>query len=187
MDFIDWRKTPEKTDTDTQSSKNAGRKRGKKYQDYIEELIQEAQERGEFSNLQGTGKPLQLDDNPYAGDKALAYHLLKNNGFAPPEVELANEIRKERERAEAKLKRIVHQGKTLRSRRVPPFASEKRAFNSTVEKAASEYDTTLRELNRKILTLNLTAPAMMHQPVLEFELLVQQFRRSCPLFEDVTR
>ena len=90
MDFVDWRKEPEKKSIN--ASENVGRKRGKKYQDYIEELIQEAQERGEFANLPGTGKPLELDDNPYAGDKTMAYHILKSNGFAPPEIELANEI-----------------------------------------------------------------------------------------------
>ncbi|HEY5005894.1 MAG TPA: hypothetical protein VII61_22225, partial [Ktedonobacteraceae bacterium] len=111
--------------------------------------------------------------------------ILKSNGYAPPEIELANEIRKERERAEAKLKRITHQGKFLRTRRVAPFASEKRTFNSMVEKAASEYATALRELNRKILTLNLTAPAAMHQTFLEVEPLVQQFLQSNPLFEDM--
>ena len=182
MDFVDWRKAPEKNSTNT--SENVGRKRGKKYQDYIEELIQEAQERGEFANLPGAGKPLELDDNPYAGDKTMAYHILKSNGYAPPEIELANEMRKERERAEAKLKRITEQGKLLRTRRVAPFASEKRTFNCMVEKAGSEYETTLRELNRKILTLNLTAPAALHQPFLEVEPLVQQFLQSNPLFED---
>ncbi len=180
MDFVDWRKAPEKNSTE--ASENVGRKRGKKYQDYIEELIQEAQERGEFANLPGAGKPLELDDNPYAGDKTMAYHILKSNGYAPPEIELANEIRKERERAEAKLKRITEQGKLLRTRRVAPFASEKRTFNSMVEKAASEYDTALRDLNRKILTLNLTAPAAMHQTLLEVEPHVQQFRQANPPF-----
>jgi DnaJ family protein C protein 28 len=187
MDFIDWRKPPQENNTNSQASENVGRRRGRRYQDYVEELIQEAQERGEFSNLPGMGKPLQLDDDTYAGDKAMGYHLLKSNGFAPTEVELANAIRKEREGAEAKLKRIVHQGQILRSRRVLSFASEKRAFNTSVVKAASAYDTLLRELNRKILTLNLVAPAAMHQPLLEVEPLVQQFRQSCPLFEDVTR
>jgi DnaJ homolog subfamily C member 28 len=183
MDFIDWRKAPAENSTDTpQTSENSARRHGRKYHDYIEELIQEAQERGEFSNLQGSGKPLQLDENPYAGDKTLAYHMLKSNGFAPPEIELANEIRKERERAEAKLKRVIQQGKLLRSRRVAPFASEKRTFNRMVEKAASEYDTTLRDLNRKILTLNLITPAALHQPLLEVEPLVQEFISSNPLF-----
>ncbi len=186
MDFIDWRKPQQENNTNSQASENVGRRRGRRYQDYVEELIQEAQERGEFSDLPGMGKPLQLDDDTSAGDKALGYHLLKSNGFAPAEVELANEIRKERERAEAKLKHIVQQRQALRSRRVAPFASEKRAFNIRIEKAVGEYDTTLRELNRKILTLNLTAPAAMHQPLLEVERLVQELRQSCPLFENMS-
>ena len=187
MDFIDWRKPPDENRADSQTTENVRRRRGRRYRDYVEELIQEAQERGEFSNLPGEGKPLQFEDETYAGDKAMGYHLLKSTGFAPAEIELANEIRKEQARIETKLKRVVLQGKALHSRRVPPFASEKRAFNTLVEKAVSEYDSTLRELNRKILTLNLTAPAAMHQPLLEVETMVQQFRLSCPLFEDVTR
>ena len=183
MDFIDWRKTPEENNINApQTSEKSTRRHSRKYYDYIEELIQEAQERGEFAHLQGTGKPLQLDEDPYTGDKTMAYHLLKSNGFAPPEIELAQEIRKERERAEAKLKRVKQQGKFLRSRRVPPFASEKRTFNRMVENAASEYDATLRELNRKILTLNLITPTALHQPFLEVEQLVQQFILSNPLF-----
>jgi DnaJ family protein C protein 28 len=186
MDFIDWRKPRKENHPEAEVTETVRRRRGRRYQDYVEELIQEAQERGDFANLPGMGKPLQFDDDTYAGDKALGYHLLKSNGFAPTEVELANEIRKERERAEAKLKRIVHQGKTLRARRVPPFASERRAFNTAVEKAAGDYERTLRELNRKILTLNLMAPAAMHQTLLEVEPLVLQFRQSCPLFEDAS-
>jgi DnaJ homolog subfamily C member 28 len=180
MEYIDWRKSSEKIKTDKKISADEVRRRNKRYRDYVEEQIREAQERGDFSNLPGAGKPLNLDDDTYAGDKAAGYHLLKNNGFAPAEVELAKEIRTERERAEAKLTRVRHQGKILRARRVAPFASERRAFNNSVEKAASEYDRTLRELNRKILTLNLTAPAAMHLPMLEVERLVQEFRASCP-------
>ncbi len=42
MDFVDWRKPPEENSTNPQTSENVGRRRGKKYQDYVEELIQEA-------------------------------------------------------------------------------------------------------------------------------------------------
>jgi len=186
MDFVDWRKSPEKNKTkedESEKKRDPGRWRGKRFYDHIDEMIHEAQERGEFTNLKGTGQPLHLEDDSYAGDRAMAYRLLKNNGVAPPEIELANEVRKERERAEAKLSRVVHWGGTLRSRRVPPFASEKRSFNATLEKAIAEYDKALRELNRKILTLNLSVPTAMHQPMLEVERLVKQFRESCPPFE----
>jgi len=52
-----------------------------------------------------------------------------------------------------------------------------------VEKAAAEYEKTLRDLNRKILTLNLMTPLVMHQSPFEVEKLVQKFRESCPLFD----
>src|SRR5438876_7643654 len=184
MEFRDWRKSPDKRPTDSESEPPTARKYyGKKFEDYISEQIREAQARGEFDNLQGTGKPLNLDSNAYTGDKAMGYNLLKSSGYAPKEIELAKEIRTEYERAEAKIAKVRHQGRSLRSRRVPPFASEKRAFNIAVEKAAAEYEKTLRELNRKILTLNLMAPALMHQPMFEVEKLVPHFREARPLFD----
>lgn len=180
MDFKDWRTAPDQPSPDPEAARVGSKYHGKRFTDYIDEQIREAQARGEFDNLQGTGKPLDLDENPYAGDKAMAYHLLKSNGFAPTEIELAKEIRKELERAEAKLAKVRAQGRSLRSRRVPPFPSEKRMYNAAVERAAAEYEHSLRELNRKILTLNLMTPLAMHQFMFEVEKRVQQFRESCP-------
>ena len=178
MDFKDWRKAA--NDKAIEEAQQAGKRRGRNFQDYIEEQIQEAIARGEFANLPGTGKPLNLDDDPYAGDKSSAYSLLKNEGYAPPEIELLKEIRHETERMEQRLARLCSQGKSMRTRRVPPFESERRAYNAAIEKAAAEYDQKLRSLNRKILTFNLTVPLSMHLPLLEVEKLVQQFRASCP-------
>jgi DnaJ family protein C protein 28 len=181
MDFKDWRKA---SDTPANESEKAkpNKYRGKQYRDYIEEQIHEAQKRGEFDNLPGAGKPLNLDDGSYAGDRALGYSLLKSNGYAPREVELSKEIRTAAERAEVKLAKVRHQGQALRSRRVPPFPSEKRAFNASLEKALTEYERTLHSLNSRILTLNLSAPVAMHIPMFEVEQRVQQFRDSCPPF-----
>jgi len=184
MEYKDWRKSPDKRPEDSEQELPKVRKYyGKKFEDYISEQIREAEARGEFDNLQGAGKPLNLDSNVYAGDKATGYSLLKSQGYAPKEIELAKEIRTEYERAEAKIARLLQRGRALRSRRVPPFASEKRAFNAAVEKAAAEYEKTLRDLNRKILTLNLITPLVMHQSPFDVEKLVQKFRESCPLFD----
>ncbi len=192
MDFVDRRTSADKTaieeeNTQPQHPKKPGKYLGKRYTDYIDEQIREAEERGAFSNLEGFGKPLRLEENVYAGDRAMGYNLLKSNGFAPAEVELVKEIRSERTHAEAKLAKVLHRSRTLRTRRVSPFASEKRAFNAAVENAAVEYEKTLRDLNRKILTLNLTAPTLMHQEMLQVEPLVAQFRQACPLFQNVSR
>lgn len=182
MDFIDWRATSKEAYEEEAKSKSE-RARGRAYRNYVEEQIREAEARGVFANLPGAGKPLKLDENVYAGERAMGYNLLKSNGYAPAEIELLKEIRQERQRIEAKLARLVQRRKNMRVWRVPPFASEKRAFNDAVEKTATEYNAILRDLNRKILTLNLTVPVLMHQPMLEVESLVQQFRTSCPLFK----
>ncbi len=180
MDSKDWRKSS-KSPKD-EDAKTIRKYYGRRFEDYVGEQIREAMERGDFDNLPGAGKPLTFLENTYAGDKSLGYHLLKSNGYAPQEVELAKEIRTERERIETRMAKIRHQGTHLRSRRVPPFPSEKRAYNAAVEKAAAEYERALRELNRKILTLNVTAPILMHQTPLPVEQLLQQFRNECPLF-----
>ncbi|QZN95630.1 DnaJ family domain-containing protein [Symbiopectobacterium purcellii] len=54
-----------------------------------ERHIQTAQRAGEFDNLPGAGKPLQLDDDS-AVPEALrtGYRLLKNAGYLPPELAL---------------------------------------------------------------------------------------------------
>jgi hypothetical protein len=58
-----------------------------------EERIKEAMERGEFDNLPFKGEPVPLDSNPYVPeDLRLAYRLLKQHGFLPPELELRREI-----------------------------------------------------------------------------------------------
>ena len=58
-----------------------------------EQRIREAMERGEFDTLQGAGKPIAFEDETWVPeDLRLAYRILKNHGFIPPELELRNEI-----------------------------------------------------------------------------------------------
>jgi Domain of unknown function (DUF1992) len=59
----------------------------------VEELIKKAQERGEFDNLPGKGKPIDLTEYfEMPEDVRVAQSLLKNSGFKSREVELLNEI-----------------------------------------------------------------------------------------------
>lgn len=59
----------------------------------VESLIKEAQERGEFDNLPGKGKPLDLSEYfETPEDLRLAQSVLKNAGITPPEVQLLKEI-----------------------------------------------------------------------------------------------
>lgn len=59
----------------------------------VEERIQEAMRRGDFDDLPGAGKPLELDDDPLVPPEVrVAYRILKNAGFVPPEVLERREI-----------------------------------------------------------------------------------------------
>ncbi|GEM_PF-155782 len=64
------------------------------FQRLAEQRIQEAMQRGEFDDLPGKGKPLQIEDLSHVPEELrLAYKVLKNAGFLPPEAELLKEIR----------------------------------------------------------------------------------------------
>jgi hypothetical protein len=58
-----------------------------------EARIREAMARGEFDDLPGAGRPLQLEDlSRVPPDMRLAYKVLRNAEVVPPEVELRREI-----------------------------------------------------------------------------------------------
>jgi hypothetical protein len=58
-----------------------------------EKRIREAIERGEMDDLPGRGEPLNLeDDSPLPPELRLAYKVLKNSGYTPPELDMRREI-----------------------------------------------------------------------------------------------
>jgi len=66
----------------------------------VEARLKEAMERGEFDNLPGKGKPLDLTEYFETPEETrLAYSVLKSAGMTSPEVDLLQEI--------AKLKQIL--------------------------------------------------------------------------------
>ena len=72
----------------------------------VEKQIREAQARGDFDNLPGSGKPLDLEpDNPFAGEWSSAFRVAKNAGAAPLWVELDREIGEESDALRVMLER----------------------------------------------------------------------------------
>jgi hypothetical protein len=62
------------------------------FEKLVEERIKKAQKEGFFDDLEGSHKPLQLDDMNVPDDLRLAHKILKNAGFLPPELELKKKI-----------------------------------------------------------------------------------------------
>ncbi|NCO59338.1 MAG: DUF1992 domain-containing protein [Deltaproteobacteria bacterium CG_4_8_14_3_um_filter_51_11] len=111
-----------------------------------ERKIREAIENGEFDDLPGAGKPLVIeDDSNVPEDLRLAYKILKNADFLPPELELKKEIRQmedllsempdEKERYRM-VKRINYQILKLNmmGRKSPFFEESEVYYSKVVEK-----------------------------------------------------
>jgi len=97
-----------------------------------ERKIREAMEDGVFDHLEGMGKPLNVQEDPFEDPSLrMAHRLLKNNGFAPAWIEEAKEI-------EADSRRLRTRG----------------------EASSDEFSKRVDALNRRIAGFNLKAPAL---------------------------
>jgi len=63
------------------------------FEKIVEERIRQAQKNGDFEDLPGAGKPLQLEETGHIPeDLRLAYKMLKNADCIPPELAIKKEI-----------------------------------------------------------------------------------------------
>lgn len=61
--------------------------------DIIGGWVREAEKSGEIKKLPGYGKPLDLDEDRHVPPKyRMAYRVLKNAGYTPPEVEMIQRL-----------------------------------------------------------------------------------------------
>ncbi|QTA82696.1 DUF1992 [Desulfonema limicola] len=68
------------------------------FEQIIEKRIKSAQQKGEFENLPGAGKPIIFEnDSHIPEDLRLAYKILKNANCIPPEIELKKEVQQTEE------------------------------------------------------------------------------------------
>jgi DnaJ family protein C protein 28 len=151
----------------------------------VNKQIEEAMERGEFSNLPGEGKPLKLDTNPFLTPQArMTNRLLKENGFAPRWVALEKEIRQ----GKAQLEKILINLKTRRERLVSlvqqyPYRREviSRTFEQERARSLTQYSEKLENLNQKIQRVNLLMPTRNRQYVLiNRAQALTHFQKACP-------
>lgn len=69
---------------------------------HIDNMIKAAIDRGEFKNLEGEGRPINLDDYfATPEDLRMGYSVLKSNQIVPEEVDRLKEIGELREQLQA--------------------------------------------------------------------------------------
>jgi DnaJ family protein C protein 28 len=160
------------------------RRTGQSWESYIDEQIRAAQERGAFDRLAGSGRPLEIDVNPLAGERALAFSLLKGQGMAPQEIDLGRDVDRERAQAEHLLANLRRQRDLLRRRRMGPFASERRAYNLHVGRTLHGYEDLIQASNSKALSLNIIAPPPLHRQLVEVGSRMAALRAEFPLYAE---
>ena len=72
------------------------RKPIRSWDSWVDDTIREAQERGEFDDLPDQGKPIKLDDSPFAPEMTSALRTLKNAGYEPTWMELDKAITRDK-------------------------------------------------------------------------------------------
>jgi DnaJ family protein C protein 28 len=138
--------------------------------DPVEKLILEAQERGDFDNLPGAGKPLDLSENPLVPeDWRMAYRLLARSGYAPDVVEADKENRARILQLEQRFDQFARRWQAL-------SRQERRAKSAEREAWLAEYLEEIRQINRQINVYNSYAPRAMHRGTLLPEAMLQAAR-----------
>ncbi|NLJ73027.1 MAG: DUF1992 domain-containing protein [Syntrophomonadaceae bacterium] len=126
-------------------------------QDLVEEQIQKAFMRGDFDNLEGAGKPLNLYENPYEpSELRMTFRILKNNDFAPYWIELGKEIDGDFE----KLAQEVEYFKkyTLIILREKPSSQRFKRYERKKANFYREIRSLLNDISHKITDYNLHCP-----------------------------
>lgn len=128
-----------------------------KKHDLVGEIMTKAMERGEFDNLAGAGKTLNLNENPLAPDELhMAHKVLKDNGYVPNWIALGKEISARREKLDQEIEYF--------KKYTQIFLREKpssEAMRHLEQKKARFYVQTrrnLEEISQKILDYNLHCP-----------------------------
>jgi DnaJ homolog subfamily C member 28 len=133
-----------------------------------EKLLREAIERGEFDNVEGKGKPLDLREDPFEDpDLRTVHRLLRNAGFAPAWIEEQKDIARQLEAARLKL-----------SRAWKLFGKEDRT-NADWRRNVTEFREIVQELNDRIRIYNLKSPSpTVHRVVINADRVIAEIENN---------
>jgi hypothetical protein len=126
---------------------------------YIDRQIRKAIEDGEFDNLPGEGKPLNLEaDEHVPEDKRMAYKILRDNDLAPDWILQGKEL-------DSKVEDLLHRlSRAAQAYRTAMDSTEATAVTRTDasrgwQTVQLKLTTSAAKLNREITIYNLKVPA----------------------------
>jgi hypothetical protein len=145
----------------TQRDPDGTRHVGPSWESLIERQIREAMADGRFDELPHQGAPLPVDDDAAAGDRAMAFRMLRDAGYAPPWIEADKAARDGAARVEALIGQAARTGVAGRDRL-------RRAVRDAVD-----------ETNRAIERVNAEAPTVrQHRRLLDLAVELDRLERA---------
>ncbi|KAK2578286.1 hypothetical protein KPH14_007651 [Odynerus spinipes] len=143
----------------------------------VEDLIQEAMNKGEFSDLPGMGKPLKNDinrQNPYVDFTTHKLNqVLIENGFTPEWIQLSKEIREETKELQELLTKSRNELGLI-----PLNSQETKNWKYTIENLKP----LVKKINNKIDKYNLLVPILQKQMLhINLESLAEQALSKDPV------
>lgn len=131
----------------------------------VEDIIREAMERGDFDNLPGKGKPLNLVDDPLLDPlMSIVNRILRDNGLSHPLIEARKAMAADAEQCRTDL---------ARARREFEITQSESAWGRAIE----DFRVRVKEINRQVRTFNLKSPSpALHGLALDAD---QEIARVC--------
>lgn len=126
----------------------------------VDRAIREAIERGEFDNLPGQGKPLDLRDDPHTPqDLQMAYKIMRDNSIAPDWIVQGKELL-------GKQAALLKALRAAYRRMASADAALWMAADQEWQAAQRQFSEAFERLNKEITSYNLKLPpGVMHRPL----------------------
>jgi DnaJ family protein C protein 28 len=142
-----------------------------RWESSVDRAIREAMERGEFDDLPGQGKPLDLGDDPNTPeDMQMAYKIMRDNGIAPDWIAQGKELLG-RQTALLKALRAAYQNYRVASADMALWMDADRDWQAAQRKFSDAFE----RLNKEITSYNLKLPpGVMHRPLVSFRQEVEK-------------
>jgi hypothetical protein len=120
------------------------------FETVIDQILSEAAARGVFDNLAGTGKPIPVDENPFAGEWASAYRILRQSGETLPWIALGQEIDADEARLRSALGRMAEHLRHVRAESPEAYAAARDDARRRYLEQAAALDRKLGEHSRAV-------------------------------------
>jgi DnaJ family protein C protein 28 len=145
------------------------------WRDLVSKRIEEAMRRGDFDNLSGRGKPVDVSSEPFVPeDQQMAFKLLQNNDLTPDWIAERKEVLKSIEGFRAKLAAVAAQARGQWEAAADD--ARRHDVGMTWLRWIARWEAEIAEMNRRVMTLNLRQPSI-HLEVFKLR-LDEELRRA---------